>query len=511
MEPSNVKNNISTPSDCPLPPQAEILLSNKTDRNLTNHIIRLGTQASSGKDVEDVLNSIRWEVFLYDCSNERACENSTSVLPAFQSCLNSSCCFANDVNLIYTSRRCDTPNCTSFITCSLISKWYLFLLLGLISLFGNAVVVYQKLTSIGDKNNKHKEIQIYNILVLNLSCADLLMGFYLISISLEIKRKVNQNIYFSDYIFCNALGIINFTSSQVSLTILVIISFYRVFSIFYPYRQQRLKFVSITVLLTWLVWLMVAVLPVIPTEILKSFFTLGIEKDRQLIEGNFIDFLQEEKFFASIMASSFNHPEMYAVASAIRKFPTVGVLTRALVATGWLNLKTDDWAYAEFYNIQYACSVNYLVRSDENRPVHYYILSIVLYNLTASVSIILAYLMLSLNLTKRAKLSCFCWKEKRNKTPSKKDVENEKVLRRISIVVVTDIMCWLPLCLTSLTFWVPTNSPDRSSIFLHTFVTIQSVMLIVIPFNSIVNPYIYSFHLWKKFLKRLKQKSTGLN
>ena len=113
--------------------------------------------------------------------------------------------------------------------------WFIFVLLGLLCLLGNIVVIYDKIICLRKAQNQDKEIQIYHILVLNLALADLLMGIYLTAIGFESNRKVANGIYSSEPNgLCNGLGIISTLSSQISLTILFIISIYRLLSVIRP-------------------------------------------------------------------------------------------------------------------------------------------------------------------------------------------------------------------------------------------------------------------------------------
>ena len=51
------------------------------------------------------------------------------------------------------------------------------------------------------------------------------MGIYLVVILFEIKRKdFGADIYYTEYRLCNALGVLNFLSSQVSMSTILLIS-----------------------------------------------------------------------------------------------------------------------------------------------------------------------------------------------------------------------------------------------------------------------------------------------
>ena len=121
------------------------------------------------------------------------------------------------------------------------------------------------------------------------------MGIYLTAIGFEIKHKARIGVYISEPRLCNALGIISTVSSQVSITILLIISFYRLVRLTKPYKSLQFKLIVRLLTLTkvtWFIWFVVAAMPLIPLKPLKSAFTFGFVKDRQADRNSVIAFLQ---------------------------------------------------------------------------------------------------------------------------------------------------------------------------------------------------------------------------
>ena len=236
-----------------------------------------------------LLDHVNWRMFIY--SRKQTCSNfSFSEYELQYTCSNSSYTFTDSIDdLFFFPLQCDNnTSCTSYLNSSIITQWYIFLLLGFIALVGNFVVIYDKIMNLRKNQNKDKKIQIYHILVLNLAFADLLMGIYLTAISFEIKRKFNVGVYFSENGLCNTLAIINAVSSQVSITTLFIISFYRLVGVMKPFKKQHLKSVKALIVFTWIVWLMIAILPLIPLESFQTTFTIGFAKDHKYEKNSFI-------------------------------------------------------------------------------------------------------------------------------------------------------------------------------------------------------------------------------
>ena len=144
----------------------------------------------------------------------------------------------------------------------------------IISLLGNgAAIMYEIQTLTKQTTRKAKEEKINNMLVLNLCFADLLMGIYLIIISLSYL--LNHTIAFN-FNLCNAMGIISTLSIQVSMSVLVIISAYRLYSVLYPFKPIRIKVAVILMVLIWIVWMVVAIVPVFNETLFAHKFTKAV-------------------------------------------------------------------------------------------------------------------------------------------------------------------------------------------------------------------------------------------
>ena len=92
------------------------------------------------------------------------------------------------------------------------------------------MVIYTKLSKFVGMKVLPDEIKIYYFLVLNLAISDLLMGVYLLAVAFEMKRKSTVNIYVSEPFPCDVYGVVDLLSSQVTVTIISIISYYRLYS-----------------------------------------------------------------------------------------------------------------------------------------------------------------------------------------------------------------------------------------------------------------------------------------
>ena len=504
-----------------------MIVSNAT-KDQQRSIDQLSTQISNGKDVEKLLDHVNWRMFIYSCA-ETSGDFSFSEYELQDGCINSSCSFTDSIDYLFRfPLYCgDNINCSTFLNSSLVTQWYIFLVLGLLSLVGNMVVIYDKIVSLREFQNKNKEIQIYHTLVLNLSLADLLMGLYLTTISFEIRYKVNIGVYFSEYGFCNVLTIINVVSSQVSITTLFIISFYRLVRITRPFKRQHLKSVITLIALTWIVWLIVAILPVIPLEPFKTSFTVGLSKDYKYEKNSFIEY----PYFADILRQytipsfTMNATEATSVLQAVAQYPTQEVMEKFSSALGWADFETESWSTVGIYDNQYTCSPGlFLINLDGYHDANNFTLTFVLYNLIVSVVILIFYSVITFkvfDIDKFCLNSCKCWKICReqcgkamfvHKRSAFRSAKNRRMLKRISFIILTDIMCWIPLCIASLVLWnVPLNPEIIQNLgdYLSYVIPFEVIVLTVVPLNSILNPYIYSFHVWRRMFKKIRKLFSG--
>jgi len=515
---------INSSNTCAIKPQTYIVVSKATER-LKQNLIAVAAQVSSGEDVEDLLNDVDWKLFIYTCGKPHLCNDlsDTNYTPQNDCLLNTSCCFSNRSEAIYFfTPKCDTQNCTDFLQSSVITKWYIFFILGILCLLGNFIVIFQKITNLRKGQTQHKSLRIYNILVLNLALADMIMGIYLIIISLEIRRKVANDIYFSDHGLCHALGVLNAVSTQVSLCVLLIISSYHLVGLTSPYKRLHVKVVVAVLCGTWLIWLVVALLPAIPSEPLATKFTIGV-RDERFTVNNYIDFIDAEKLLQNLTSSlNYNLFEVNFILKSIQKYPTRSVLRKAFDQFGLINLVTENWSYVNYYDIQYTCATNYFTVDQEYfRPVDYLTLFYIVFNLMVSIVIVIIYLLVTI-LVSRNKiepctfaLMCKCLT---NQNPARRNnsvhtstnavrkSENQKIYKRISFIILTDLAFMFPLCITGLVIFAMPPTTQSPTDVLKSLIKVETVQLFLIPFNSILNPFIYSFHLWKNMIKKFTKK-----
>ncbi|XP_076814527.1 G-protein coupled receptor GRL101-like [Clavelina lepadiformis] len=140
-------------------------------------------------------------------------------------------------------------------------------LMGLIAIIGNVIVIVSKCKSLFNSGRTMSKVEkIYASMVLSLSMADLLMGVYCFALGIAGMYKVfdsnEDKCVWKSSSICTALGIINFISSQISVTTLVIISSVRVVSVWNPFKMIKIKTVYAAIINSWIIWIFISLLPV---------------------------------------------------------------------------------------------------------------------------------------------------------------------------------------------------------------------------------------------------------
>ena len=199
-----------------------------------------------------------------------------------------------------------------------------------------------------------KENTVYNILVLNLSFANLLLAVYVIIFS---SNKPND-------VICNALGVMSVTGFQVGTTIIALISAYRLHGVLRPFSLISKKFLLISLLFVWIVWLVFSLLPIIWPNV----FLPNIDLPSDSIK--------------SIASHAANNTDVFSVLlNTVSKFNSTHVYTQLFKSLNiYPNLK--------FYHQHRACKISFSSFKSNGK---YFMLAMLSYNFLSLIFIIIAY------------------------------------------------------------------------------------------------------------------------
>ena len=401
----------------------------------------------------------------------------------------------------------------------LYSYHWLYLMMGILAFVGNGMVIVHEIKSLrkrSKKSNLSKEKNIYKFLVLNLSLADFLMSVYLIVYSVALQYTPNSSSVI-DLNLCGALGVISVLSSQVSVTVLVVISAYRLRAIIYPYKQVRMKLPIILIALAWVFWLVVAAFPLLNIELV---FARGIilNDSPNFEQMTRIPFGRVQASIEGLTSRINDTSDFGKLLHTLSKFPSKQTTFQILSSFGFVNFETDNWNLIGYYYSRRGCTLEVLTVAKQ--PFSYFSMACLLYNFLSFLFILIAYIIIlkDLSSTRHCMRSCFSkigliTSEIKQGKPAQidnKSTKNKKIYYRIFLVVFTDMFCWLPVCFIGFICFVESlvipdfYSTARFSLGKR---VIPLIVLTLVPINSVVNPYIYSYHLWKKVCNRTKNIS----
>lgn len=131
-----------------------------------------------------------------------------------------------------------------------------------LTVVGNAMVLLGRFVS-------RDENQCVSMVIKNLAISDLIMGFYLVIISLQdIRFRENYHNESSEWtksIGCVVAGVLSMISSEVSILILAFMSIERFLLISDPFGHHRLNTqkVMMSLYVIWLIGISIAIFPVI--------------------------------------------------------------------------------------------------------------------------------------------------------------------------------------------------------------------------------------------------------
>ena len=534
----NCSNDTVLPEDKQLNPGTYYLCNKNSTQTVEE------TFCSVDPDTKNWFNNLNLETFLYD-SYDITEENGECVAnnhwPS-ESCLtDSNCCFSNHTNRLLKETAC-RPNCNcstpTYITFTeeeeesgkMITKTFMvfFLAVGLTAIFGNLAVIIHSLKVIFKKGLTGRPVterRIYHVLILNLSFADLGMGFYVVGVVSGSIMYLLRHTYGDETAktpgstLCLVLGLINFAASQISVTAIATITGLRLHSVIFPYKAVRLKVIVGIVLLTWLFWLTVASFPVMNNDVLNTVFIDDIRID--LENKKFVKlpysrlYFLLEKFLDNINTRCGLPPtEQYKLASR----PTWKFLFDLSKKLKLVDSNVQERiTYFGYYNGQWACTMKFFL--SHKNPASYFTLPIVLYNMIGFIFILSSQIVITWKTSTCSAIGshllscCRCFGPKKEQKvlsqQQKREAENRKMHRRMLFIVLTDFCCWIPISVFSLDFYVRSMYAPRCTFLSykraieHRFPTF---LMLLLPINSAINPFIYSFRLWKPLRKALASK-----
>ena len=420
---------------------------------------------------------------------------------------------SNNLNSIFFPRLCETCNNTYEDITDFYFKNYhiipvIVIAFAIISLLGNGITIIHEIhTLIKLKDTQGaKEKKLYKILVLNLCFADLLMAIYLIAFSIA---KLTFERISSD--LCNTMGVISVLSTQASVAILAIITGYRLYGVLFPFKLVNIKLAVFLLIFVWIAWIVVVSLPLFNEALFAFEFTREIESNNVDGDKSFTEHITKVTRTVQHLASAINATDdlFSQVLVTANKFQTNEVAVQVLKSFNLVNVEHNT-SLVNYYSSKLGCTIELFIEARNTITTTYFSLFIFSFNLVSYLFILIGYLIILKNIAK----SCFfsilpCsslrhFSERQEQNVPEANNENKQVFMRILIIVVTDMICGIAICLIGLGYYLQ-SLVFNCSHNLSYLVIAAPFVWILFPLNSVINPYIYSFHLWKGICRRCKQ------
>lgn len=341
------------------------------------------------------------------------------------------CCRIKDLAQCVDYEPVRFSSCTGLLEYAVLG--YFMWILGASAFFGNAFVLVMRLKSLRNQKRARKTVQIQTILIINLATADLLTGLYmLILAAADTFFGPEYFVYAKNWregLPCKLIGVIALMSGEASVLILALISIDRLLVIVFPFGRVHLSLVSVKVW-TAILWILSTIFGILP-----PILTSVLNKD------------------------------------AVGYFYIYSDVCLGLPLIRSTNLEIDFNKYD--YETE-EVDFTFLNVSDGKYP-YYAIIIFIGLNLLCFLTILCSY------------VAIFVY-ARRTSRRAHRSPEREQELRlaaRMAIIVGTDFCCWMPIIILGIL-------AQAGAVPVSTAMYAWCVVFII-PINSAVNPFLYTF------------------
>lgn len=465
-----------------------------------------------------MLKEVKWRVFVRISGEEKCNFTAIDESAVFKNAqdINSSKHFSNSVLEVL-----QIFDCTSDKIChckdsynptirNLAEKFSMaIIMLGILGVLGNFILMTNSARKLIKRfYQEAKEKRIYNYLILNLSLSYFLLGICALIYGTNVPDSSKTiSLHFVKTTMCNALGFLAFLSNQVSVSLLLLISGFRLYSVVRAYGAVHFKYAVILSGCFWIFWIVIASIPFL----FKDFFTVGLR-----VNHSFDIPYKSVKDFVKNIVSNMNTSSLHRyVLNNVHKYSTNIVLNQFIANSLHFNdVENQTISYVDYYNSQPLCTLNLLVEFD--RPGTFFTLAVVVFNFFSYMFMLIAYAIIYKNVYRRKKieslnlktnrfanltdrfLKFFTFKQKRKK--------NKTSALRIFLIMITDFICWFPMTILATVYFVKSCTMNGCELckFKNLYATLASFLIPLILFSSAINPFIYYTNVYLRMAVHLK-------
>ncbi|XP_039249356.2 uncharacterized protein LOC120327042 isoform X1 [Styela clava] len=313
------------------------------------------------------------------------------------------------------------------------------------------------------KKSSRMEIN-QNVLVWNLAIADLLVGIYTTAISIQNIRLSRNRYCLEDQRWrssaqCSALGILLLIGSEQSVFALCIITAFRMKAVLNPMAKSRVRFICMWMAIAWISSIILATAPTAISA--RDYFTETIW------------------YSQNTLATTIRREDVPKLTKRLLIMLNDSSVTYDLY--GWTLLENlisklnptykPDRRFG-FYSSHGVCLPR-LFPDPSNDAAWGYSLLFILVNFLAFIYIFVGYLIIYVKATRSNALA----------SSTASSTRAASMQKKVTRIVVTDFLCWMPVCLMALLQLFGIHIPTEVYVPVGT---------ILIPINSALNPFLYS-------------------
>ena len=345
--------------------------------------------------------------------------------------------------------------------------------IGILAIVANTIIIAKSASSL--KKCQSTVALVNKSLIMMISFGDLLVGGYLFVISIYdafvLRDYCTKQMQWITSLNCSVIGVVSTIGSQISLFAMCALSLTRIYGIYNSmsisrdvtkrnYFQVALGLFVITVASTT-----IAVIPIITS--FEDFFVNGVKYTEAL----------------KIFIGTLDKNRMEAIFKAYFGRMKSTALSWQMINKMMTEMFTHDLDYedhtvkkekVDFYGNDGVCLFKYFVKDDD--PQRNMVWAILAVNFLCFIVIMLSYLVIGI-ITLRSSRSLT------SSSANRKIIQrNRKMNMRISIIITTDFLCWVPFIVICVLHSLEVlDATPWYSLF----------SVVILPINSVINPLIY--------------------